>query len=112
MVLGSAFHLGERFAKPPLISSTLYRSFAFLALLIILNVIEEAVVGMLHGKTVLDSISDIAGGTWYQIVVTSFILLVLIPYFAFRALGDVVGHQILIRLFFEPNRSGIDSSRP
>ena len=113
MVLGSAFHLGERFAKPPLISSTLYRSFAFLALLIVLNVIEEAVVGMLHGKTVLDSISDIAGGTWYQIVVTSFILLlVLIPYFAFRALGDVVGHQILVRLFFEPNRSGIDSSTP
>jgi hypothetical protein len=67
----------------------------------------------LVGKTVLDSISDIAGGTWYQIVVTSFILLlVLIPYFAFRALGDVVGHQILVRLFFEPNRSGIDSSRP
>ena len=54
MVLGSAFHLGERFAKPPLISSTLYRSFAFLALLIVLNVIEEAVVGMLHGKTVLE----------------------------------------------------------
>ena len=56
MVLGSAFHLGERFAKPPLISSTLYRSFAFLVLLIILNVIEEAVIGMLHGKTVLEEL--------------------------------------------------------
>jgi hypothetical protein len=104
MLLGSAFHLGERFAKPPLIVSTLYRSFAFLVLLIVLNVAEEAIVGVVHGKTALDSIADIAGGTWYQIVVTSFILLlVLIPYFAFRALGDVVGHTILVRLFFEPS---------
>jgi hypothetical protein len=79
-------------------------------LLIFLNVIEEAIVGVVHGKTVLDSIADIAGGTWYQIIVTSFILLlVLIPYFAFRALGDVIGHTILVRLFFEPRRTGIDS---
>jgi hypothetical protein len=75
MLMGSAFHLGERSSKPSLISSTLYRSFTFLALLIVLNVIEEAVVGVVHGKSVLDSIADIAGGTWYQIVVTSFILL-------------------------------------
>jgi lauroyl/myristoyl acyltransferase len=53
------------------------------------------------------------GGTWYQIVVTSFILLlVLIPYFAFRALGDVIGHTIIVRLFFEPRRTGIDNSGP
>lgn len=104
MLLGAAFHVGERFTKPPLIYSTLYRSFAFLVLLIVLNVTEEAVVGVIHGKTILDSIADIAGGTWYQIVVTSFVLLlVLIPYFAFRALGEVVGHTILIRLFFEPS---------
>ena len=104
MLLGAAFHVGERFTKPPLIYSTLYRSFAFLVLLIVLNVTEEAVVGVIHGKTILDSIADIAGGTWYQIVVTSFVLLlVLIPYFAFRALGEVVGHAILIRLFFEPS---------
>jgi hypothetical protein len=108
MLLGSAFRIGERFTKPPLIVSTLYRSIAFLVLLIVLNLIEEAVVGVVHGKTVLDSIADIAGGTWYQIVVTSFILLlVLIPYFAFRALGDVVGHDILVRLFFEPRRTGM-----
>ena len=80
MLLGVAFHIGERFTRPPLIFSTLYRSFAFLVLLIVLNVTEEAIVGVVHGKTTLDSISDIAGGTWYQIVVTSFILLlVLIP---------------------------------
>jgi hypothetical protein len=27
--------------------------------------------------------------------------LILIPYFAFRSLGDIVGDKILVRLFFE-----------
>jgi len=94
---------GERFSKPPLVLPTVYRSVAFLVLLIFLNVIEEAVVGVIHGRTIVDSISDIGGGTWNQIIATSLILfLVLIPFFAFRALGDVVGQKILLRLFFEP----------
>jgi hypothetical protein len=58
MLLGAAFHVGERFTRPPLIFSTLYRSFAFLVLLIVLNVTEEAIVGVIHGKTILDSIAD------------------------------------------------------
>jgi hypothetical protein len=109
MLLGSAFHVGERFSKPPLVLPTLYRSVAFLVLLIFLNVIEEAGVGVIHGRTIVDSISDIGGGTWSQIIATSFILfLVLIPFFAFRALGDVVGQKILLRLFFEPQKTGIE----
>ena len=108
-MLGSAFHVGERFSKPPLVLPTLYRSVAFLVLLIFLNVIEEALVGVIHGRTIVASISDIGGGTWNQIIATSFILfLVLIPFFAFRALGDVVGQKILLRLFFEPQKTVID----
>jgi lauroyl/myristoyl acyltransferase len=29
------------------------------------------------------------------------IFLILIPYFAFRSLGDIVGDKTLVRLFFE-----------
>ncbi len=101
MLLGSAFHIGGRLTRPPLILPTLYRSFSFLILLVVMNMIEEAVVGVIHGRTIADSIADIAGGTWDQIVATSFImLLILIPDFAFRALGDVVGDRTLVRLYF------------
>ena len=31
-------------------------------------------------------------------------LLILIPFFAFRSLADVVGGRVLFRLFFEPRR--------
>jgi hypothetical protein len=106
MLVGRAFHLGERFNHLPLIVPTLYRSFAFLLLLGVLTFIEEIVVGAIHGRTVLDSISGIAGGTSHQVVATILIIfLILIPYFAFRSLGDIVGDKILVRLFFERRHS-------
>ena len=103
MLLGRAFHIGERFKNLPLIVPTLHRSFLFLLLLIVLTFIEEIAVGAIHGRTVPDSISGIAGGTLHQMVATTLILfLILIPYFAFRSLGNIVGDKTLVRLFFEP----------
>jgi hypothetical protein len=102
MLLGRAFHVGERFRNHPLIVPTLHRSFLFLLLLVVLTLIEEIAVGAIHGRKVLDSISEIAGGTFHQIVATVLILfLILIPYFAFRSLGNIVGDKTLVRLFFE-----------
>jgi hypothetical protein len=102
MLLGRAFHVGERFKTHPLIVPTLHRSFLFLLLLVVLTLIEEIAVGAIHGRKVLDSISEIAGGTFHQIVATVLILfLILIPYFAFRSLGNIVGDKTLVRLFFE-----------
>ncbi len=112
MLLGRVLHIGGQVTKPPLILPTLYRSFAFLILLIVLNVIEEAMVGVIHGRTIRNSIADIAGGTWDQIFATSFIVfLILFPYFAFRALGDVVGEKTLVRLYFAPANPGSTSGR-
>src|ERR1700737_3005463 len=106
MLVGRALHIGERFKHLPLIVPTLHRSFAFLLLLIVLTLIEEIVVGAIHGRTVLDSISGIAGGTFHQVVATILIIfLIFIPYFAFRSLGDIVGDKILVRLFFERRHS-------
>ena len=106
MLVGRIFHMGERFKNLPLIVPTLHRSFVFLLLLVVLTFIEEIVVGAIHGRTVMDSISGIAGGTFHQMVATILItFLILIPYFAFRSLGEIVGDKILVRLFFERRRS-------
>jgi hypothetical protein len=101
VLTGRVVKLGERFAKAPLIVPTLYKSFVFLLLLVVLTLIEEAVTGLIHGHTIIESVSGIAGGTFNQILATIIILfLILVPYFAFRALGDIVGAKILVRLFF------------
>jgi hypothetical protein len=110
MLLGRMFHLGERFKGSALIWPTLHKSIAYFALLFILNALEEVVVGFLHHRSLIESISDIGGGTISQLIASSFIgFLLLMPFFAFRAIGDVVGDRILVRLFFEPRRSVHDN---
>ena len=105
VLMGRMFHIGERFKGEALIWPTLHKSFAFFALLFILNALEEVVVGLFHDRTIVESIAGLGGGTLNQLIASSFIgLLILIPFFAFRAIGDVVGERILVRLFFEPRR--------
>jgi len=105
MSVGHAIHLGERRKKEALIWPTLRRSFAFLALLLILNVLEEVIIGYIHHRAVVDSIAAVGGGTIHQLIAASIVvLLILIPFFAFRSLGEVVGERTLLRLFFEPRQ--------
>jgi hypothetical protein len=73
--IGYVFHLGERYKKQALIWPTLHRSFVFLALLIVLTVLEELIVGYLHHRAFADSIAGIGGGTLHQAIATSIILL-------------------------------------
>jgi len=99
--MGHIFHLGERFKSLPLIWPTLYKSFCFLALLLVLNALEEIIVGMIHHRAIGDSMADFGGGTLDQLIAQSFIgFLILVPFFAFRALSEVVGERNLIQLFF------------
>ena len=45
--------------------------------------------------------ADFGGGTMDQLIATSFIgFLMLMPFFAFRALGEVVGERNLVQVFF------------
>jgi hypothetical protein len=103
LLIGRMFGLGDGLTKRhPLIISTLYRSFAFLVLLAFLTAIEEIIMGHLRGESVPDSLAGLAGGTLWQVMATSFImLLILIPWFAFRAVGELIGDETLVRLFFE-----------
>jgi hypothetical protein len=104
--LGHIFHVGERFKSLPLIWPTLYKSAAFLVFLIILNALEEIIVGLIHHRAVAESLADFGGGTLDQLIATSFVaLLILIPFFAFRTLGELVGEQNLVRVFLYPRHS-------
>jgi hypothetical protein len=104
--VGHALHLGERFKGQALIWPVLHRSLVFLALLIVLNVLEEVAVGWLHGRALADALSDIAGGTRDQMIATTIVmLLILIPFFMFRTLTEVIGEHTMARLFFEPRRA-------
>jgi hypothetical protein len=95
MLIGHAMKLGERDTTSPLIWPTLHRAFAFLVLLVILTIIEEAMVGMFHHQSIAASIGELGGRRLGQTLAGMLlILLVLIPYFAFRVLGEALGEEI------------------
>jgi hypothetical protein len=69
--------------------------------LIIINALEEITVGFIHNKTIADSLADFGGGSLDQLIATSIVgLLILIPFIAFRTLGEVIGDHNLVELFF------------
>lgn len=99
--VGQALHLGERFKNLPLVWPTLYRSLVFLLLLIILSVVEDVIAGLMHDRRIADSLAEMGGGTPSQMLATVFVMfLILVPFFAFRVLGEAVGEGNLIRVFF------------
>ena len=63
-------------------------------------------VGFIHHRTVTESLVEFGGGTLDQLIATSIVgLLILIPFFAFRTLGELVGEQNLVRVFLYPRHS-------
>ncbi len=106
MLIGHAMKIGERHSSRPLIWPTLHKALAFLVLLIVLTIIEEVVVGLFHHQTVGASLNELFGAKLDETLAGIFILfLVLIPYFAFRVLGDALGESRLVRMFFVERES-------
>jgi hypothetical protein len=100
MLIGKALRLGEKKNKP-LAWPTLYQSLLTLLLLIVLTTLEEILVGAIHHRTVIESLTHVAGDRLDMVLATFLIMfLILVPYFAFRNLAEVLGPGVLARLFF------------
>ena len=101
MLVGRAAKIGTRYKDKPLIWPTLHMSLLFLVLLLVLTTVEELVVGMVNSRTPLESLSHVVGSPFYVGLANSLIMfLILVPYCAFKCLGDALGHQHLVRMFF------------
>ena len=101
MLLGRAMKIGERNTTSPLIWPTLHKAVAFLVLLIFLTIIEEAVVGLFHHRSIAASLGALVGPRLEETLAGYLImLLVLIPYSAFMALSQAFGEGRLARMFF------------
>ena len=102
MLIGSTLGLGTRFRGGTLLHAILRKSVLFLLLLMALSVVEEAIVGLIHHRTIGRSLAELVDGRLGTIVATSLLLwLILIPYFAYKeldvALGDGKLRQLLRR---------------
>jgi hypothetical protein len=107
VLIARAFHLGDQADDAPLIYPTLLKSALFSIVLACCKILEEAAVGLYHGRSFADSISDLGGGTLKGILSLTLLLFVmLIPFFAFGELKRILGEGKLSQLFFHQRNPG------
>jgi uncharacterized membrane protein YhaH (DUF805 family) len=108
MLLAETFNFGGRARGRRLAVHILIKSVLFAALLILLSFVEEAIIGAIHGKKLLDVLQDFGGGTLPQALATAFLMvLVMIPCFGFSEISAGLGKGALERLLFQ--REGRES---
>ncbi len=106
-ILGlEAVRLGEKRGKQAiLIVQIALRALIFTVALVLMSIVEEMVVGHFHGRSLVETLSEIAGGSRPQLFASALLLfLVLLPYLAFRRIAQDVGE--LPELLF--TRRGIE----
>ena len=101
MLIAEDLHFGGNLKDRPLVYPILYKAVLFAILFICFDLAEEVLVGLVRGKTVAESIPDIGGGSPSGVFFVAIILSVgLIPFFAFREIGRVLGKHELRSLIF------------
>ncbi len=81
--------------------SAILKSFVFSILLSCFKIIEEFAVDMFHGASFRASIESIANGSWSMVAASTVLLfVVLIPFFGFSELRNILGEERLLGRIF------------
>lgn len=105
MLTAKDLHMGERFDEAPLIYPTLLKSALFTVVLACFKILEEAAVGLYHGKSFQRSVNNLGGGTLNGILILTLLLFaMLIPFVGYGELQRVLGEGKLERIFFYPRQ--------
>jgi len=103
IVILHQLRLGDGRREQPLAMAVLLRSLLFLAALLALSLVEEVLLGVIHGEGAVAALRAFVGGRVAELAASSLILwMVLLPYLAFRGLGEALGEDALKRLLFGP----------
>jgi len=101
MLIAEAMKLGRRFDGTRLIFPVAYKSGLFAAVFIAFHALERILLGAFAGKTVADSMPHIGGGSLSGILTVWAIMTIsLLPFFALREIGHILGEGRLWQIFF------------
>jgi hypothetical protein len=101
IMVGGWLNLGGRSSEgEPLLWRTLYRSLIYTAFIIAFAIIEKTVEGLIHGRSVSDTMRALAHLGWDELGARAIVILAaLIPFFAFRELADREGRESVYEMF-------------
>jgi hypothetical protein len=110
ILIGEALHVGEQLRQKRMIFSVLFKSAAFAVLVICFEIVEELIVGKIHGKSLAASMPKLGGGGLEGIILFGIMgFVVLIPFFLFTDVEQVVGKERLRSIIFH-ERSKADAA--
>jgi hypothetical protein len=115
MLVADDLNFADWFRERPLIYEILAKAAAFAVLLVIFDIVEEVVVGIFKGKAIGESIPHIGDGSPTDFLFVIVILFIaLIPFFAFKGVGKIIGESEFRSLFFMPSKSSyqLAAARP
>jgi len=101
ILIGKAVKAGSRFSSRVLLIRIMWKSLTFILLLIVLTLIEEIVMGLVHGHTVANTVDELRARSWLELLAPSVVmLLVLIPIISFEEIDRDLGKGKLRRMLF------------
>lgn len=101
ILIGEALHVGDQLSEKRLIYSVLFKSGAFALLVVCFDVVEEVIVGLIHGKSLVASIPKLGGGGLEGMILFGIMaFVVLIPFFLFTEVQQAVGKEKLQSVIF------------
>lgn len=101
ILIAQDLHVGGRLGEKRIAALALFKSAVFAVLLVCFDVLEEVIVGVIHGKSIAASVPQIGGGGLEGKVIVGIIgFVVLIPFFLFTEMQRVMGRDELYALIF------------
>jgi hypothetical protein len=102
ILIGESLRLGERFEDRPLMIPTLYKTIIFSIFTFLFLIIEHFVTGFFHGIGFAEISEEIANKSLNVILAKTLVIFwVFILFFAFLEIGNFLGENKLIKLFFQ-----------
>jgi hypothetical protein len=107
IMIGGVFRLGRGLEDRPLIYPTLYKTTVFTIFCFAFTLAEHAIKGLVSGRGAAAGLAAYAAQGYEVILANSMVVFVaLIPFFAVKELGRVVGREKVGRLFFRHGSEG------
>jgi len=101
IMIGGVFRLGRGLEQKPLIYPALYKTVVFSLFVGVFTLIEHAIKGLWQGKGLTGGLVDFFGKGSHELLAGCLIIFVaLIPFFAVKELGRVLGEDKIRTLFF------------
>lgn len=99
LLIGESVGVGSRLAAPTLARRIVNRVVLLFILVVVLSIAEELVVGLMHGRSLAQSIDDLRLKSMPELMATSLlVLLILVPLVAFTEVNRALGPGALGRL--------------